>query len=73
MFMPTSALKLTVPCKECRQPVEDGENNGYRLIEGILCGWCNDCFDKSRPVGKRRITSAPPAEPVTAGSVPDGR
>jgi hypothetical protein len=69
--MPASTMnsKLVLPCKECRQPVNDSESNGYRLIEGVLYGWCNECFGKRRNRGGRfqsSIVSAPSSSSVSA-------
>jgi len=56
---PTTALPLTLPCKDCHQPVTDSENNGYRLIAGVLYGWCNECFSKQRRL--KYAGSSPPS------------
>jgi hypothetical protein len=42
----TAASTLTLPCKDCHEPVNDSENNAYRLVNGVLYGWCNECFNK---------------------------
>ena len=66
MFAPTTPSPLILACKDCHQPVSDSENNAYRLIAGVLYGWCNECFNKRR----RRSTDERPNE--TAGRDPDG-
>ena len=58
MFAPTMPSKLILPCKDCHEPVSDCETNGYRLIAGILYGWCNECFNKQQRLLKHRSPSA---------------
>jgi hypothetical protein len=61
----TTPSMLILPCKDCHQPVKDSETNAYRLIGGILYGWCNECFNKQQQLIKHcppRVESAEPAE-----------
>jgi hypothetical protein len=48
MSEPNTPSMLILPCKDCHQPVSDSETNAYRLIAGILYGWCNECFNKQQ-------------------------
>jgi hypothetical protein len=57
MFVPTTGFTLTLPCKDCHRPVKDSESNGYRLIVGVLYGWCNECFNEHQ----RRLKRDSPA------------
>jgi hypothetical protein len=63
---PTKACTLSLLCKDCHQPVSDSENNAYRLVAGVLYGWCNECFNKHQRRLKYGGQSVPPAEPATA-------
>jgi hypothetical protein len=45
MLIRTEALKLTLSCKDCRRTVTDSETVAYRLIQGVLYGWCDECFN----------------------------
>ena len=31
-------------CKQCHQLVAESETIAYHLIDGILYGWCENCF-----------------------------
>jgi hypothetical protein len=44
MFLQTEAFTLILNCKDCHRPVTDSETNAYRLIKGVLYGWCDACF-----------------------------
>jgi hypothetical protein len=44
MFVQTEALKLIFSCKDCHRPLTDSETVAYRLIQGVLYGWCDACF-----------------------------
>jgi hypothetical protein len=44
MFVQTATSKLMLNCKDCRRQVTDAETNCYRLIEGVLYGWCDECY-----------------------------
>ena len=48
MSASTTPPLLILPCKDCRRPVKDSETNAYRLMGGILYGWCNECFNKQQ-------------------------
>jgi hypothetical protein len=48
MFVQTAGSKLILKCKDCHRLVTDSETNSYRLIAGVLYGWCDECF-KDRP------------------------
>jgi len=54
MFIEVENSKLTLPCKDCHDPVTDSETNAYRLIAGVLYGWCDRCF-------KNRHTQSEPS------------
>lgn len=32
-------------CKQCHQNVTEEHTVAYHLIEGVLYGWCESCFD----------------------------
>jgi hypothetical protein len=49
VFVQTKSPKLVLPCKDCQRPVSDSETNAYRLIAGVLYGWCDECF-QNRPI-----------------------
>jgi hypothetical protein len=49
VFVQTKSPKLVLPCKDCQRPVSDSETNAYRLIAGVLYGWCDKCF-QNRPI-----------------------
>jgi hypothetical protein len=61
MFVPTEALQLILNCKDCHRPVSDSETNAYRLIKGVLYGWCDQCFHD------RHSHSTPSAQDNAAG------
>ena len=48
MSEPNTPSPLILPCKDCHQPVRDSETNAYRLIAGILYGWCDECFNRQQ-------------------------
>jgi hypothetical protein len=73
MFVQTEPFTLTLTCKDCRRPVTDSETNAYRLIKGVLYGWCDACFNnrhsqsthsaqknEAMPEPARQTTSAGP-------------
>ena len=31
-------------CKDCNNPVEDDNSVAFHLVEGILYGWCRNCY-----------------------------
>jgi len=37
--------KRTWECKQCHQSVSEEHTVAYHLIEGVLYGWCESCFD----------------------------
>jgi hypothetical protein len=37
---------LMLVCKQCRHPVSDSTTVAYHLMNGILYGWCEDCFQR---------------------------
>lgn len=43
---------LTWECKHCHQQVTEHEIVAYHLVDGILYGWCLDCFSQRAPVDK---------------------
>ena len=45
MFVQTATSKLVLQCKDCLRSVTDSETNAYRLIAGVLYGWCDECFN----------------------------
>ena len=55
MFIAFESRKLTLPCKDCHQPLADSDTVAYRLIAGVFYGWCDECF-RSR---HRRSNSSP--------------
>jgi hypothetical protein len=62
----TTACTLALLCKDCHQPVSESGTNKYRLVGGVLYGWCNECFDKQQRRLKYGIALAQPGEPVCA-------
>jgi hypothetical protein len=66
MSEPTTPPMLILPCKDCHQPVSDSETNAYRLIAGILYGWCNECFNRHQRFLK---FGQPPVQSVAAVAV----
>ncbi|HMG36008.1 MAG TPA: hypothetical protein VKM94_18880 [Blastocatellia bacterium] len=40
-----STESLTWECKQCHQIVTDDKTVAYHLIEGVLYGWCESCFE----------------------------
>ena len=48
MFDKTIPFKLCLPCKDCHRVVSESETEAYRLIAGVLYGWCTECFKSSR-------------------------
>ena len=64
----TTPSMLILPCKDCHQPVNDSETTAYRLIGGILYGWCIECFNKQQQLikhGPLGVESAEPPESLT--------
>ena len=47
-------------CKDCHDTISDEESVAYRLVDGILYGWCVQCFE-NRPQ-KLRVPEETPAE-----------
>lgn len=43
-------------CKECNCIVPENDSVAFHLIEGILYGWCQSCFQSS---ASRRQQDAP--------------
>jgi hypothetical protein len=39
-------LKRTWECKQCHQTVAEEHTIAYHLIDGILYGWCDACFNQ---------------------------
>jgi hypothetical protein len=76
MFAPTTVSTLTFPCKDCHQPVSDAETNAYRLIAGVLYGWCNECFNKQQRFlrltvkSRDNLPSVPSGEPLKVRNAP---
>jgi hypothetical protein len=66
MSTPITPSPLILPCKDCHQPVSDSETNAYRLITGILYGWCNECFNRHQRFLK---FGQPPVQSVAAVAV----
>jgi hypothetical protein len=64
MFTQTGALKLTLSCKDCRRAVTDSETVAYRLIRGVLYGWCDECFN-------HRQTCSDPSSRGEDARIPD--
>jgi len=61
----TTPSMLILPCKDCHQPVSDSQTNAYRLVAGILYGWCNECFNRQQRLlkhGPARVESAKPPQ-----------
>jgi len=40
-----STETLTWECKQCHQIVTDDKTIAYHLVDGVLYGWCEDCFE----------------------------
>lgn len=60
MFVETPKVTQTWECKECHHRISDAETVAYRLINGVLYGWCSPCFSKRhQPAAK--VSSKPPA------------
>jgi len=51
-------LKRTWECKQCHQSVADDCTVAYHLIEGILYGWCESCFQKRNELTKALVENA---------------
>jgi len=62
MSEPNTPSMLILPCKDCHQPVSNSETNAYRLMGGILYGWCNECFNRQQ----RLLKFGQPAQAVAA-------
>ena len=48
-----SATNINSPvweCKHCHQPISEHDTVAYHLIDGILYGWCPNCFSQRAPV-----------------------
>ena len=43
---------LVLECKECHCLVVESDLVAYHLVDGVLFGWCQDCFN-SRPRTER--------------------
>jgi hypothetical protein len=59
MFVQTAGSKLILKCKDCHGLVTDSETNSYRLIAGVLYGWCDECFKdrlRARTVSQNAAT-----------------
>ena len=39
---------ITWECKQCHRPVSDKETVAYHLLNGMLYGWCEECFAQRR-------------------------
>jgi hypothetical protein len=37
-------------CKQCHRLVAESATVAYHLVDGILYGWCEDCFGERRKV-----------------------
>jgi late competence protein required for DNA uptake (superfamily II DNA/RNA helicase) len=44
-------------CKQCHRMIEESDTVAYHLVDQILYGWCEACFQLRRTAG---------AEPVAA-------
>lgn len=44
MFIAFESRKLTLPCKDCHQPVTESNTVAYWLIARVFYGWCDECF-----------------------------
>ena len=43
------AIGMSIPmweCKECHRLIGDKETVAYHLVERVLYGWCESCFDQ---------------------------
>lgn len=45
----TNINKLVWECKHCHQPISEHDTVAYHLIDGILYGWCPNCFSQRAP------------------------
>jgi hypothetical protein len=45
-------LKQTWECKQCHERVTEDHNVAYHLVDGILYGWCEECFRQRPPLVK---------------------
>jgi hypothetical protein len=46
MFEPLKDLQVPVlECKDCHRPVKGEESVAYHLVDMVLYGWCQLCFD----------------------------
>jgi hypothetical protein len=59
----TNTNGLIWECKSCHQPTDEHETVAYHLLDGILYGWCPDCFSQRAPVNKN-ISELPGAAAV---------
>lgn len=53
----TGLLKRTWECKQCHQSVAEEHTIAYHLIDGILYGWCEACFNQ-RPVASAVVAGS---------------
>ena len=42
------AAILTLECKECHRPVNQADLVAYHLVDRVLYGWCQSCFNARR-------------------------
>ena len=54
---------LSLECKHCHQQIADPDTVAYHLVDGILYGWCLDCFGQRAP-GSNNLPELPGATAV---------
>jgi len=70
MSAAATTSELILPCKDCHQPVSDAQTIAYRLVAGILYGWCNECFNRHQRLLKQSSSPFESTEPSKIGNGP---
>jgi hypothetical protein len=52
MFVQTAGSEFVLKCKDCHRLVTNSETNAYRLIAGVLYGWCDECFNDRHKISR---------------------